>query len=247
MAIKQAMILAAGFGTRLREFTVSCPKPLMDVGGMPLIDHTIQHLREAGVTRCVVNTHHMHLLMQAHLQQVTGIATIISHELEILETGGGMLKALPHFANQPFLAINGDIWWHDGGAQPLLQQLIQEWDDARHDVLLALCPVASATGYTGVGDYQMLVDGRLQRNKQRETSHAEYVYGGIALLHPRAFVGQELRPFSVVEVFDQAQAAGRLCGVVYRGQWSDIGTPESLTMTRELVKNSYAASTGTSA
>lgn len=236
MEIKQAMILAAGFGKRLREFTVSCPKPLVDVGGAPLIDHTIQHLIQAGVTKCVVNTHHMHLLMQAHMHQVTGIDVAISNEPEILETGGGILKALPHFQDQPFFAINGDIWWQDG-AQPLLKQMMQEWDDARHDVLLALFPMNIAMGYSGAGDYHMLVGGRLERNKDRKPNFAEFVYGGIALLHPRAFAGQELRSFSVVEVFDQAQAAGRLFGMVHTGQWSDVGTPESLTRTRELVNN----------
>ena len=233
--IEQAMILAAGFGKRLREVTLSCPKPLVDVAGEPLIDHTIKHLCDAGVKRCVVNIHHMKLLMQAHLEQVSGIDIIVSNEPEILETGGGILKALPYFNDQPFLAINGDIWWQDS-AMPILRQMMHDWDDVRHDALLAICPKVIATGYTGVGDYNMLMDGRLERNVNKEAGIADFVYGGICLLHPRAFAGQSLRKFSVIEVFDQAQKAGRLFGSVHTGLWSDIGTPESLELTRGLVK-----------
>jgi MurNAc alpha-1-phosphate uridylyltransferase len=240
--IPQAMILAAGFGSRLKSITMSCPKPLLDIGGMPIIDHTLQHLREIKIKKCVVNTHYLSKLMQAHLQRVNNPEIIVSHEDEILETGGGLLKALPNFDNQPFFAINGDIWWQNG-TFTLLERMMATWDDAKHDVLLALCPIKNALGYNSSGDYNIREDGLLARNKNKPVDSVPFVYGGIQIIHPRIFDGvlerNGLKPFSVVQIFDKAEAAGRLSGLVHDGIWSDIGTPESLAMTRELIKSRF--------
>lgn len=226
------MILCAGFGTRLRPLTETTPKPLIPLGSITPLDAILEHLRGAGVTRCVINTHHLAAQIHNYVQEITSPEITLSPESEILETGGGITNALPHFNGDPFFVINGDIWWQNSDIS-CLNKLTTAWDSATMDALLLLVPKDNAIGYTGKGDY-FLDPGGLARFIQDEPS-APYIFSGIRILHPRLFENQDVRPFPIVPLFHQAQKQGRLFGVIHEGPWGDLGTLESLALIRERI------------
>jgi MurNAc alpha-1-phosphate uridylyltransferase len=228
--ISQAMILAAGEGRRLRPLTDHTPKPLISVGGKMMLDHALDQLAAVGVERCVVNTHHLAEQVEAHVKKITNMEVIVSYEPELLDTGGGIMKALPHFEERPFFVLNADIWWKDTG-QSSLHHLNQFWNSSRMDALLLLVPMARTLGYTGVGDYFLTPEGHAHYRKDQPT--APYIFSGIRIIHPRLLAGQEVRPFSIVPFFHKAEAKRRLFGLVYDGDWGDIGTLESLKAINE--------------
>ena len=228
--ITQAMILAAGEGRRLRPLTDHTPKPLIQVGGKVMLDYALDQLAAVGVMRCVVNTYHLADQVQEHVKGRTNPEVIISHETTLLDTGGGIMKALPHFEGEPFFVLNADIWWRDTDHSSLTQ-LNQFWDSSQMDALLLLVPVENAIGYTGGGDYFLTPEGKAQYRKDQST--APYIFSGIRIIHPRLLAGQEVRPFSIVPLFHQAENQGRLYGLVYNGDWGDIGTLESLKAINE--------------
>ncbi len=223
--ITQAMILAAGEGRRLRPLTDHTPKPLIQVGGKVMLDHALDQLAAVGVTRCVINTHHLADQIQAHVKGRTNPEVIISHETKLLNTGGGIMKALPHFEGEPFFVLNADIWWRDTDRSSLAQ-LNHFWDSSQMDALLLLVQVEKAIGYTGVGDYFLTSEDKASYRKNQPT--APYIFSGIRIIHPRLLAGQEVCPFSIVPLFHQAEEQGRLFGLVFEGDWGDIGTLESL-------------------
>jgi MurNAc alpha-1-phosphate uridylyltransferase len=219
---RTAMVLAAGLGTRLRPLTDERPKPLVEVGGVPLIDRTLDRLAEAGVARAVVNLHHKADLLRAHLAQRTRPAVDFSDErAQLLETGGGVAKALPLLGPEPFLVVNSDMIWRDWHGSSL-HRLAEAWDDARMDALLLMQAVVFAIGYEGMGDFDMAADGRLTRRDQRMVS--PFVFTGVQILHPRLFTGCPPGVFSLNRLYDRAQEAGRLFGLRHYGDWMDIGT-----------------------
>ncbi len=221
--IKRAMILAAGLGTRMRPITESIPKPLIKIKGRPLIDHIIDRLRSHGVQKIVVNTHYLADQMEAHFKNDPQI--ILSHEPEILESGGGVLKALDHFEDQPFFTINGDVLWEDSIQNPL-KMLEDKWDPKKMDLELMVVPLQKAFGYHGKGDYFMDGEGLLKRRLSQDS--APYVFGPIAIVNPDIFKGISIQKFSMLELYDQAQAADRLYGTLFEGGWYHLGVPQDL-------------------
>lgn len=224
--ITRAMVLAAGLGTRLRPLTDKTPKPLVPVLGKPLIDHALDRLARVGVTQAVVNIHHKPELMEAHLRGRTNPRVTISNEADqLLDTGGGVAKALALLGEGPFYCMNGDAILLDAREDALLA-LRAAWDDARMDALLLLHPTVSAVGYEGRGDYFMAADGLLERRDERVT--APFVFTGARILHPRLFKDAPKGAFSMVRLFDQAQTQGRLYGLRHDGLWADCGTLDSI-------------------
>ena len=219
-----AMVLAAGLGLRMRPLTKRTPKPLIPVAGRSMLDRVFDRLDEAGVPNRVVNTHWLADQIARHLANHSGV--ILSHEDVLLETGGGVADALPLLGAQPFFVCNADIIWLDG-ARPALIRLADAWDAARMDALLLLEPVGRAFGYEGPGDFFRADDGRLQRRGDAPT--APFVFTGVQILHPRLFADAPDGEFSLNILYDRAQAARRLCGLVHDGDWLHIGTPEILT------------------
>ena len=179
------MVLAAGLGTRMRPLTDAMPKPLVKVAGKALLDHVLDRLAEAGVERAVVNVHHFaeQIIATSHRAQRPQI--VISDERGLLlDTGGGVVKALPELGNAPFFHLNADTIWIDG-VQPNLTRLADAFDAASMDALLLLAPTAGSIGYTGRGDFTMAADGRLQARPERDV--APFVYAGAAILSPALF------------------------------------------------------------
>jgi MurNAc alpha-1-phosphate uridylyltransferase len=225
-APKHAMVLAAGLGTRMRQFNGHLPKPLISVGGKALIDYVLDRLAEQGVQRAVVNVHHLADQIERHLVHRERPQIVISDERhELLGTGGGVVKALPELGGGPFFHVNSDSIWIDGVA-PNLARLAQAFDPARMDALLLVAPSATSIGYSGSGDFSLTPDGRLQWRREREV--VPFVYAGAAILTPALFAGVPFGPSSMSPLFDRAADAERLCGLRLEGVWMHVGTPEAI-------------------
>ena len=237
-APRRAMLLAAGLGRRMRPLTATAPKPLIEVHGRALIDHALDRLAEAGVETAVVNVHYLADLLEAHLARRAAPRIIVSDErARLLDTGGGILKALPHFAGEPFFLMNTDGLWLEG-ARPNLMRLVEAWDGARMDALLLVAPTATSVGYDGPGDFLMAPDGQLRRRGEREV--APFVYAGVAILHPRLFAHGPDGAFSLNLLFDRAIAAERLSGLRLDGLWMHVGTPAAVKEAEATILESAA-------
>jgi MurNAc alpha-1-phosphate uridylyltransferase len=223
MRIAAGMVLAAGLGTRMRHFSADRPKPLVPLAGRPLLDWAIERYDVAGLDRIVVNTHYKAEMIRRHLASRSDV--VLSHEVERLETGGGVKNALAALGSGAFYVCNSDAVWLDGPVTAL-DRLAEAWDDARMDALLLLQPVENAVGYDGTGDYFRAPDGTLRR--RGAAAAAPYVFAGLQILHARLFEGTPEGPFSLNILFDKANAIGRLCGLVHDGGWLHVGTPEGL-------------------
>lgn len=231
-----AMVMAAGLGKRMRPLTATRPKPLIEVAGRALLDHVLDRLRAAGVKKVVVNIHYLPDALEAHLvAKANGLEVAISDEREqLLETGGGLVKAAPMIDTDPFLVVNSDNFWIDGPADTL-RLLASHWDGSRMDALLLLVPHARAQNHRGMGDFHMDRNGRLRR---RERSHvAPFVYTGIQIISKRLLEGAPDGPFSTNILWDKAIEQGRCFGAVHQGLWFDVGTPSAIAETEAVLQN----------
>ena len=228
-----AMILAAGLGKRMRPLTATRPKPLIEVAGATLLDRVLDHLSAAGVANAVVNVHYFAEQIEAHLAGRHAPAVTVSNERSLLlETGGGVVKALPLLDADPFYVVNSDNLWIDGSVSTL-QLLAQRWDPAVMDALLLLVPLARASGYEGRGDFVMNPVGQIGRRAEHRI--APYVFSGVQLLTKALFAGEPVEPFSMWRVWNKALASGRLYGVVHGGLWFHVGTPAAVGATETLL------------
>jgi MurNAc alpha-1-phosphate uridylyltransferase len=225
------MVLAAGLGQRMRPLTLTLPKPLVRIGGRAMLDHALDRLDEAGIETAVVNVHHLAELVERHLQGRLRPNIVISDERALLlETGGGVKKALPLIGPAPFLALNSDSLWVEG-KRSNIAGLIAAWDAERMDLLLLLASRETSLGYEGRGDFAMDPDGLLRRREEGEV--CPFVYAGVAILKPELFGRTPDGPFSLNLLFDRAIAAGRLHGLPLDGQWLHVGTPDSIPPAEE--------------
>jgi N-acetyl-alpha-D-muramate 1-phosphate uridylyltransferase len=226
VALKQAMVLAAGLGTRMRPANNVKPKPLVEVKGRTLIDRVLDRLIDAGIGRAVVNLHYKADLLRAHLSQRKDIAIEISDETPcLLDTGGGIAKALPHFGGAPFLTHNSDTIWIEGMGRAITR-LAAAFDPERMDALMLMASTVSATGYEGRGDFTMDEEGRLARREEARVT--PFVWAGVQIVHPRLFEGCPGGPFSTNLLWDRAIDKGRLYGLRHDGIWMHVGDPEGL-------------------
>jgi MurNAc alpha-1-phosphate uridylyltransferase len=220
------MIMGAGLGTRMRPLTDDRPKPLITVGGKTLIDHSIDRLAAAGITRIVVNLHYMGQMLQAHLSRRRDVEIIFSDETgKLLDTGGGVVKALPLLGRSPFFVVNSDSVWVENSTAAL-SAMIEEWDEARMDGLLLLADMHRAMGYEGKGDFVMMPDGRVGRARDH-AGFTAYAYPGVQIAHPRLFADAPAGAFSTNLMWDRAIAKERLFGTLLHGMWIHVGTPEA--------------------
>lgn len=235
-APKTAMVLAAGFGERMKPLTEKMPKPLVPVDGKPLLDHVLDRLAAAGVERAVVNVHYLADQIEKHVASRKAPKVTISDErAKLLDTGGGVVKALALLGSEPFFHINSDTIWIDG-VRPNLTRLTEAFDPATMDALLLLAPTAESIGYHGRGDFSMAGDGRLIRRAEQEI--APFVYAGAALLSPRLFEGAPEGAFSLTKLFDRAGEAGRLHGLRLEGVWMHVGTPDAIGLAEAAIRDS---------
>jgi N-acetyl-alpha-D-muramate 1-phosphate uridylyltransferase len=230
--VNTAMIMAAGKGTRMMPLTADRPKPLVEVGGVALLDHVLDHLRDAGVGKIVVNAHYRADQIEAHLAaHATDFDVSISDERDLLrDTGGGLVQALPMISDDPFICVNADNWWTNDG-ENAISRLMAHWDAARMDVLMLLVPLATAYNSQGSGDFNMDTDGRLSRRVG--DAPAPYVWTGIQLLSKKLIIDPPSDVFSTNVFWDRAIAEGRCMGLVHEGMWFDVGYPAAIAATEE--------------
>jgi MurNAc alpha-1-phosphate uridylyltransferase len=220
------MVLAAGRGERMRPLTAETPKALIAVNGRTLVDRAIDQLEAVGVGRIVVNAHYLADKLEAHLAARNDSAIVVSREAALMDTGGGVKQALDLLAADSFFVVNCDGVWTEG-PNVALRRMARLWDDARMDALLLLLPMSGLQrDIDSVGDFIMAPDGRLRR--RRENAIAPFLFVGVQLLHRRAFADAPDGPFSLNKVYDRAQEAGRLYGLVHDGEWFHVGTLEGL-------------------
>ncbi len=235
---RRAMILAAGLGTRMRFLTEARPKPLVAVGGKPLIDHVLDKLATASVETAVVNVHYFADQIEQHLAARRAPRIVISDERGgLLGTGGGLAKALPQLGDAPFFLINSDTIWIDG-VTPNLRRLAYAFDVNAMDALLLLAPTTTSIGYSGLGDFAMTADGRLRRRAEREV--VPFVYAGVAVLSPALFADAPEGVFPLTQLFRRAEEAGRLHGLRLEGLWMHVGTPEAVAAAEAAILASAA-------
>jgi N-acetyl-alpha-D-muramate 1-phosphate uridylyltransferase len=234
-AIRHAMILAAGLGTRMRPLTDTLPKPLIKVMGKPLVDYILGYCRDAGVADAVVNVHYLADLMEAHCREVSAPRITISDERgKLLDSGGGVRQALPHLGSGPFFVLNADAIWVDG-PRPSLLRLAEHWNPETMDVLLLLAHSSSATGWGNRGDFAMDQTGRLKRPEKGEVT--PFVYAGAGIWKPELFDGRP-EVFSLNRIFDETIAEGRLRGLMLDGLWMHVGTPDAIPEAENAMRRS---------
>lgn len=229
-----AMVLAAGLGKRMRPLTATRPKPLVEVAGRTLLDRALDRLRAAGIGQAVVNVHYLADALEAHLKSRPQDMDIrISDErTKLLETGGGVVHALPLIGEDPFYIVNSDNLWVDGPVDTL-RLLAQRWNADEMDALLLMVPLARANCHTGFGDFHMDPSGRVSRRRAGRV--APFVFTGVELVSKRLFDNPPEGAFSINLLWDRAIEAGRCYGISHQGLWFDVGTPRAVAQTEAMI------------
>jgi MurNAc alpha-1-phosphate uridylyltransferase len=227
------MVMAAGLGKRMRPLTASQPKPMVRVGGKPLIDHALDRLNDAGVEKAVVNVHYLADSLEAHLGSRGAPKVVISDERgELLETGGGMVKAQPQLPD-PFFCLNADNIWIDG-PRSAFADLSARWNPEEMDALLLLVSHARAVNFDGTGDFYMDPRGKIRRRVQGRI--APFIYTGIQLVSHRLLRDAPEGKFSTNVLWNRAIEEGRLYGVSFTGLWFEVGTPDAIRPTEDALQ-----------
>ncbi|MDQ0330719.1 MULTISPECIES: nucleotidyltransferase family protein [Phyllobacteriaceae] len=228
-----AMVLAAGLGKRMRPITDTIPKPLVPIAGKTLLDWGLDSLDQAGVQKAVVNVHYLPDQIVRHLAARHHPKIVISDESDrLLDSAGGIVKALPELGDKPFYILNADTFWLDAGS-PNLERLALAWDATAMDILIMLADLSSTTGHSGGTDFLIAPDGRLARAKGDPTG---LIYAGAAIVAPSIFAGASAEPHSLNAYFDRAIAAGRLFGMTMQGHWITVGTPDAIAPAEAAVR-----------
>ncbi len=225
------MILAAGRGERMRPLTDSVPKPLLPVAGSSLLDRIMTRLVAHGVGNVVVNVHYLGEQIATHLE---GRARIVRED-RLLETGGSVKNALPLLGDGPYFILNGDGLWRDGRT-PMLSRMEAFWEPQHMDALLLLHPIEAAVGREAKdrGDYFLDADGRARHRGAADS--APYLFASLSVCDARLLQGAPDGPFSLLKLWNRAEAAGRLFGLVHDGQWFHVGTPHALAEAEQVLK-----------
>lgn len=228
--VKTAMVMAAGLGTRMQPLTKDRPKPLVEVAGKAMIDHCLDKLVETDVEKVVVNVHYFPDMLEEHLRNSNySFEFRFSDEREqLMETGGGLVQAKPLIDEDLFYCINSDNLWSDKGCNSL-QMLSQYWDDSAMDALLLLVPHSGAQNYNGAGDFLLDEKGRISRREL--DGQAPYIYTGIQLISKRLLRDAPDGPFSTMKFWERAIAEDRLHGLVHKGDWYEVGSPDAIAPT----------------
>ena len=240
------MILAAGLGRRMGTLTAGRPKPLLRVGGRAIIDWALDRLCAVGVEHVVINLHHEADLLRQHLLQRTDLAADLTGTLKgelkiefsdessaLLETGGGVAKALPMLGERPFFVVNGDVLWFDDIGNSL-DGLAARFSPETMDALLLMHPTVGAIGYNGVGDYTMLPDGQLSRRPEAQV--APFIHMGVQILKPGLFKDSPTGAFSLNYIYDRAAEQNRLFGLRHEGEWMELNRPEGLAAAEQALR-----------
>lgn len=233
---QKAMVFAAGLGTRMRPLSDALPKPLITVGGKPMLDHMLDRFADVGVREAIVNVHYRADQVEAHLASRQRPHIIISDERDtLLDQAGGIRKALPLLGDAPFFICNTDAFWLEG-PRSNIEALVARWDPALMDILLLVAATTSSIGVDWPGDFLMQADGRLQKRAEREV--APFVYTGVGIVKPSLFANAPPGPLRLAPYFFDAAARGKLFGQRLDGQWLHVGTPEAIAQAEHTIERS---------
>lgn len=214
------LILAAGFGTRMGSLTADRPKPLIEVAGKSLLDRAFDVARGANCGPIAVNAHYHADQIETHLKDSPDTTVLVEHPA-ILDSGGAVKNAGAALGTGPIATLNADTVWH--GPNPLAA-LAAAYDSDRMGALLLLIPHDRAVGRLGGGDFAMDNAGRLTLDKSAET----LVYLGAQILDPATCYSDPREAFSLRDIWQSYEDQGRLFGLVYPGNWADVGHPQGL-------------------
>jgi len=218
--IKRAMVLAAGYGTRLMPLTDQLPKPLVPVAGRPMIEYALDQLRAYGIQEVIINVSHLKHHLTRYLSGFNDLSVKVSEEVEPLETGGGLKKALPLLGNEPVFTINSDIIWTDD-QESALDRLTRHWDEAKMDFLLLTQSKSRASGHDKGEDHLFVKPDNTFEWNDRDSP---YIIAGVGILHPRVLLNVPDGKFSVKVLWRQALAQNRLFCLPHLGRWFQTGT-----------------------
>ncbi|MGR6467456.1 nucleotidyltransferase family protein [Rhizobium sp. PAMB 3182] len=236
--IRNAMVLAAGLGTRMRPITETIPKPLVKIAGTPMIDYVLDRLVGAGVEKAVVNVHHHAGQMEGHLRGRTDVEIVISDERErLMNSGGGLKKGLQLLDKAaPVFVMNADLFWvvPPGTDDRNLVRLAGFFDPERMDMALLCVKIEDTTGHNGKNDFDLAADGRLTRH--REGGETPVVYAGAIAMRPSLLDDAPEDAFNLNIYFDRAIAKGRLYGLILDGHWLTVGTPEAIAEAEDAIR-----------
>lgn len=223
------MLFAAGFGTRMGALTQNRPKPLIPVAGRTLLDHALDLVDHAGLTTRVINVHYHADQIVTHLadRQIA----VSREDGEILETGGGLRAAMPLLGASPVITLNTDAVW---STRTALSDLAAAWQDDRMDALLLLAPVQNTRGYAGQGDFLLDGQGRISR----AVGQPGLVYLGAQIIRTDLLDSFPQPVFSLNLLWDRMIAEGRAYGLIYSGQWCDVGRPEGIATAERMLAQS---------
>lgn len=231
--IEQAMILAAGLGTRMRPITATIPKPLVEVHGKALLDHALDALENGGVKNAAVNVHYLADQIERHVENRLIPEIKISDERRaLLDSGGGVKRAIRDFKSGPFFILNADSFWLDND-QSTIKAMADVWDSEEMDMMLLLSNKQQAVGFDGAGDFHMDESQKLTRRGEAVT--APYIYAGAIIAKAEAFHAIQEEMFSLNQLFDEAIANERLFGFALDGLWLHVGTPQSISEAEQAI------------
>ncbi|WP_240046927.1 nucleotidyltransferase family protein [Paracraurococcus ruber] len=225
ITLTHGMVLAAGLGLRMRPLTDATAKPLLTLDGRTLLDHALDRLAAAGIGQAVVNAHWCADQVAAAVAGRDSPRIALQREDALLETGGGVARALPLLGDGPFAVANGDSVWLDGPRQAL-GRMAAAFDPAQMDALLLVVRSAQVDGDIGRGDFLLDPLGRVRRPREREL--APYVFAGVQILTPGMFRNTPGGKFSLNILYDRAIDSGRLFALVHDGVWFHLSTPPDL-------------------
>jgi MurNAc alpha-1-phosphate uridylyltransferase len=225
--IKTAMLLAAGYGVRLKPLTDHTPKPLVQVAGRPMIEYALDKLHAYGIEEIVINVSHLKTQLVEYCAKQTKFRVTISEEVEPLETGGGLKKAEPFLGDEPIFAINSDILWTDEG-ETALNRLAQTWDGDKMDFLLLAQSKAKAMGHDKGEDHLFI---KPENTLGWNAANAPYIISGIGIFHPRVLRDAPTGKFSVKVLWLKALAQNRLFCLPHHGRWFQTGTLTDIRQT----------------
>lgn len=223
--ITQAMIMAAGYGKRMRPLTDNCPKPLLSVAGEPMIRRSVNQLQRAGVTDIVINVHYLGDQIIESLSNIDTVRLVFIKEDTLLETGGGLKNARHHFNEKPFFVVNGDSYLIQKSVNSTFNTLQTAWIPELMDMLLLLQPLDKMLLTHGVGDYNVRDNGHIQRSHDQNGTH---MFTGIRIISPAVLDNTPDGAFSFLACMDRSEAQGRLFGLTHEGEWHHISTPQNI-------------------
>lgn len=233
-----AMILSAGTGRRMLPLTETRPKPLIELQGRTLVDHALDRLAAGGIKRVIINLHHFADMMRAHLSKRSDVEILFSDETDLLlDSGGGVKKALPLFGGQsPLLLANADMIWLDETGPSLIERMAQAWAPAQMDVLNGLCEVSKVTGYDGGGDFFLTDENHIRLRE--DAPSAPYMFMGLELINPTLFDSETETIFTRKNQWAIARAQGRQHGLVHTGRCLHVGSLKGLDQATQALLHS---------